>query len=387
MAFYLNAHPKFSCIGLFMFAWLAADAQSSQVFLSKEMIRDEPGRFTGISNLFFFTPDSTVKVLFPKQWKNVETDVLTRTSKPVYIVRMKKTSGDYDYFVDLNNDNRIEEKEQLAFQPYQQYKIADFNITVPNGKGKTGQVAFQVMLAEKYIYARIREQRSGMFNFNNQRYKVILRPQGRGHIAYSKTSSQLFIDLNKDSALDEKWSVGNGNLTPSEKIFPPDPFRIDGKGFIVDSIDAAGEWISIRPFTATEAISEGYTFPALQLMGIDGKSLAIARNKYTLIEMWSIHCSFCESIRGRLNAFQSEMGDQLDWITISREQKDPVAGFIQEHSMNSKIAIATAEQWQYLNPTTTTPLFYLIDGNGNIVLKAAGANTMDVIEMIVKGSK
>src|ERR1700722_1762269 len=93
-------------------------AQQIKISLHVENLTDPPGKFIGISNLFFEKIDSTINFSFPSKWKNIEQDQLIRDDamEPVYIFRVKGNDGAYEYYADLNNDKKITKNERLILK-------------------------------------------------------------------------------------------------------------------------------------------------------------------------------------------------------------------------------------------------------------------------------
>jgi thiol-disulfide isomerase/thioredoxin len=381
--------PKPGCfLMLLLISCSLLNAQHLNITLKSELIHDPPGRFTGITNLFFSPVDSTIQISFPKSWKNAEIDFLVRNSTvyPVPVLRTKDESGNFQYYIDLNNDREIKEPERLNFIPFETYKIADFTITPQPVKGASqrGAIKYQLILAEKYIYGRIHEQRTGSVDLNGKSYKIVIRPFTRNSVNFSKAESQIFIDLNLNSEISEKWQLKDELVVKGEEIYASDPFKVADQGYVIDSIDPGGKWLSLKPTSTTEALALNYKFPLHLLTDTSGISIRLNTSKYTLLELWSIACPHCESIRPALNKLKTDFDDKFDWITISRENYTAVKQFLEKHPMNSGMIGTSGELWNYLNPRIITPLFYLIDTAGSIIFKGSGANMLPVITALIK---
>lgn len=363
-------------------------SQQLKIHLRADTLTDPPGKFTGISNLFFDKVDSSINFSFPAGWKNIEQSPLIENTslEPVYIFRIKENNEEYAYYADLDNNKKITKSDLLTFSVDQAAKIADFQVRTRNlSTGKfTRYVPYQLIVLGKYIYGRIKEQKAGTLTIDNQDYKVIVRPYSRGSVNYSRNESAIFIDFNRDGEIHERWSIDQGRPLPGEGVSYGDPFKIGAKGFIVDSIEENGDWLTLRPYSSNEALEAGYKMPSIDLYDIKGKLLQQAGKKYTLIELWSTSCPFCESIRKRLNALFGDKNSSVDWIAVSRENKQTVNDFLMTHPISAKIAIPKDNQWQTLDPQTATPLFYLVANDGSVIFKGFGADMVNVIELLVK---
>ncbi|HZY35761.1 MAG TPA: hypothetical protein VFE53_03890 [Mucilaginibacter sp.] len=368
--------------------YATALSQPIKIDLRTDTLKDPPGKFIGISNLFFDKVDSSGNFSFPSGWKNIEQAQMIEnlSLEPVSIFRIKDDSGKFSYYVDSDNGKKIAETDLLVFRQSQSNKIAAIKVRTKNlltGKF-TRYVPYEVIISGKYIYGRIKEQKTGVLNVDNNSYKIVVRPYSRSSVNYSLKESSIFIDFNRDGEIHERWSVYQGKPVSGEAVSYEEPFKIGTKGFIVDSLEENGSWLTIRPYNSQEALAVGYKMPSIDFYDINGELLNKASKKYMLIELWSTSCPFCESIRNRLNTLFSDKNSSVDWITISRENKQTVNDFLTTHPISAKIVIPKDNQWKYLNPQTVTPLFYLVANDGTVIFTGSGADMVNVLELLAK---
>jgi hypothetical protein len=362
-----------------------ANSQDIRVRLSNDTLPDIPGKFIGISNLAFEPPDSSVHD-YPSSGQIMECDKLTTTplGKAVYIFRKRNTDGQFDYFVDLNGDGKIDPGEGIKFGNRQNYEIGDFKLAVSYDVSARQKryIPFEIIIADKYVYARINEQKKGYLKLDDKTYLVVARPFSRQSVKYSATGSRIYIDINHDGKINDHWDLNDGRPVASEEVISGDAFSIDGKALMVDSIDKTGEWLFLKPYLSDEGLSMGFKFPAAVFENITGHEMAKISNGYYLIELWSIYCPFCEAVRPKLNTL---IGDhaRVKWFSMCRENEQIASGFLTSHPMEVSQELSQADEWKYLNPQSVTPMFYLLSSDGTVLIKGAGADMYRIISAVI----
>jgi thiol-disulfide isomerase/thioredoxin len=361
------------------------------VSLSRAVLPDT-GQLTGITNIFFDSPDS-LDSRYPRSWKNVEIAGLLNNPEflPVSVIRYTDVSDRIHYVVATNADSSFNQEPSLTFRTVSDISIADARVRITRKASReTWDVAYQIILADKYVYARIAEYRIATIKIGQDHYSILLRPMGRNSPAFSKLGDILcFIDMNNDGAFVAGWTVtSSGTIIPSEEVSISEPFKIGGQDWQVASIDLSGSKLSLRRSSMREGLSIGFKAPRLQFKDLLGAKhdLGESRGKVVLLTFWSTSCHFCEMIRPALNSMVKRYsGNTFAAIALSRETDvNDVKNHLEKHAYEGIVGIPDATYWQRYNGRTITPLFYLIDQNGTLALIGPGASMCPVLQSMIQ---
>ena len=128
--------------------------------------------------------------------------------------------------------------------------------------------------------------------------------------------------------------------------------------------------------------------PDFTLTALDGKSLALHdyRGKVVLLDFWATWCTPCREETPHFVELQRKYGGQgLQVVGVSMDDDDqPVRDFYREFRMNYPVAMGTAHLGQAYGGVLGLPLLFVIDRNGLIVAKYAGAAPLPEVERRVQ---
>jgi thiol-disulfide isomerase/thioredoxin len=351
----------------------------------------DTGQLIGISNIFFEKADS-LDSRYPKGWKNIELANLLNNADffPVNVIRFTDPSGRVRYMI-ADDDFGYDNKAALRFRTVSDISIADARVNIASkSRRETWNVAYQIILADKYVYARIAEYRTASITIGQDHYSILLRPSGRNSPAYSKLGEILcFIDMNHDGHFATDWTITpSGTIIPSEEVSLADPFMLSGQNWQLSSIDLRGSTLSLKRSSTREGLSIGFKAPRLQFEDLLGNkhNLEESRGRVVLLTFWSTSCHFCEKVRPDLNTMiKRYSSNSFSAIALSRETDvNDIKNHLKNHPYEGTLGIPGTTYWQRYNRRTITPMFYLIDQSGNIALKGYGASMSPVLEAMIQ---
>jgi thiol-disulfide isomerase/thioredoxin len=154
------------------------------------------------------------------------------------------------------------------------------------------------------------------------------------------------------------------------------------------SIDSAGTRLGVRPSRTRVAAVEGLESPALSGESLDGARYRLAPRAVavTLIEFWSTECVFSERARPTANDLAaSTRGAGFAWVAVARERdRAAVEQYLVTHPMTAHVVLPDSSAWQEYNPMGITPLFVVVDRQGVVRYRAAGASAIKPVAAKVK---
>jgi thiol-disulfide isomerase/thioredoxin len=343
--------------------------------------------FTGMSNIFF-QPISR-KFSYSENWIEPEVAVLSEADgfKPVYVLRYENSDGETKYLVDTNSDMDFTDENELTFITENNRSVADAVIHIKSiTKNYTIPVNFQIVKIQDWRYGRISEYRQGAISLNGVEYEVQMYPGTRNHPIY-ETSPWLnfLVDLNKDGKFSDRWQIDDGgNLLNSEKIDVTQPFVLNNKTFQIASIDSTGKVVSLKRSEQDSAAAKGFNIPNYKTTTLQNNKadLYTYLDKPTILEFWSTSCPFSEAARPEINQLYESHKDKFNLISIPREKgHDEIENHLKKHHKKGVLLYQDEKIWEELNPLPVSPLYYLIDKNGEIIMKAQGASAVELLEV------
>ena len=358
----------------------------------KRAVLPDTGQLTGITNIFFDKPDS-LHLRYPSGWKNVEIASLLSNEifLPINIIRYTDPSDSIRYVVDIHRHSNFDNKPVLKFRTLPHISIANVPLTITRKSShESWSVAYQVILADGYAYARISEYRLGVVTLGHDRYPILMRPSNRNSPYFSLSGETLcFIDRNRDGYFANNWRIAEGGgILASEEVSLSEPFIVAEQKWEAVSVDSAGTTLLLKRSSKPEALSIGFQAPGLQFADLNGlrHDLAEARGKVVLLTFWSTNCPFSERIRPSLNSMIGQYDSKsFSAIALSRETDvNETKRYLENHPYEGTLGIPDSTMWHTYNSRTTTPLFYLIDRNGTIALIGSGASMVPVLRSMIQ---
>ena len=375
-----DGHPAAAAMGQSTSALRPAASDSMSVSLESKLLPNSAPLF-GISNIFFKAPGTTA-ILCPENWQQVQIADIVEGGRfrPVYAVQYKDASGAVQFAVDADSDKDLTNEKPLAFQREGDSLFADIRVRLveKNGTSATSPVIYQIIRAEKWVYARVREYRTGTLRIGGLSHNVVLRPRSRSKPLFGLADTLLFVDENRD-----------GEMSQAEEVLLSQPFIVGGKKLEAVSLDAAGSRLVLRPSLAETAVAIGFRAPNAGGPDLDGRRHALQdmKGKVVLLEFWSVNCPFADTIRPLINRIADRF-DAADFaaLSIAREPDAAVLrAYLKANPKSSVVLLRNEEAWKTFNPEGATPVCFLIDRDGVIRLRAVGAAAVKTMEDAVAG--
>jgi thiol-disulfide isomerase/thioredoxin len=219
-------------------------------------------------------------------------------------------------------------------------------------------------------------------------YAVAVRPAGRSSpILNINSRVQLLIDADRDGHFRERGVLdAQGHALPSEEIRLDRPFSLDGTRLVATALEEHGGRLRLRRSTVVIAPVVGFMAPPLHGRGVDGRahSLDELRGKVVLLTFWATYCPWSERVRPTLDSLAVRLGDSsFVWVAMARDDdREVIRAHVASHPMLATVLVHDSTSWAEFNPSTITPLFYLIDRGGTVRLveRAAAASSLVVRE-------
>jgi thiol-disulfide isomerase/thioredoxin len=375
-----------------IFALSVAFGQDTIAVSLKTAVLPDTGQLTGITNIFFARVDS-LHARYPSGWRNVEAASLLSNDEffPINIIRYSDHSDSIHYVVDTDSDSNFENEPTLRFRRLPHMLIADAPLKITRkSNSESWNVTYQVILADRYSYARIAEYRVGTLSLAHDHYSILLRPLYRKYPYFSLSGETLcFVDMNSDGYFANNWRITDGGeILASEEVSLSEPFIVAGQKWEAVWIDSAGSTLLLKRSSKNEALSIGFQAPTLQFEDLNGlrHDLTEARGKVVLLTFWSTDCPFSEKVRPSLDSMIHRYDSRsFSAFALSRETDvKEIRSYLEDHPYEGTLGIADSTFWHKYNSRTITPLFYLIDPNGTIALICSGASMVPVLQSMIQ---
>jgi thiol-disulfide isomerase/thioredoxin len=358
-----------------------------RVALAPTRFSNEPP-LIGLSNLMFDTLRAGRLVVKP-EWGTVEVAPLFEGQGyvPVLALRYRQADSVVRIIVDDDADSDFTNNEPLSFRRVGALELADVDVRLRAvaSTSTADRLAMQVVLSAPYTYGRISQYLSGTMKLGENSYAVALRPLGRSSPIEGLTSGvQLLIDADRDGQFREAGIMDTlGNLAPSEQFRADRPFAVGSGKLAAVALEQRGQHLLLRYSAARTSPAVGFSAPPLTGSDIEGRphSLSELRGGVVLLAFWATTCPWSERARPALDSLAARLGSAgFTWVAMARDtSRDVLRAHIATHPMSAIVLAADSSAWVEYNPNIITPLFYLIDREGNTRLVERGANALAVI--------
>ncbi|MDH4270418.1 MAG: TlpA family protein disulfide reductase [Candidatus Aminicenantes bacterium] len=358
------------------------------------MILPNSAPLYGMTNIFFEDPGSSA-IRRLETWKDVKLARIVGNPalKPVDALQYRDETGTVQIVVDTDSDGDWQDEKRLVFERSGDSLFADFKIRFvpPDGNAPSADpVSYQIIRTGPYVYARIREYRTGRLQIGDDSYAVLLRPESRENPLYGSGRTLLFIDLDRNGEIAQFWEERKtGELMPSEQVSVAQPFLLAGRKFEVESLDPEGTQLILKPTTVDIGVSPGFLAPSLEAQDLEGRihSLQDLRGKVVLLEFWSVDCPWADTVRPLINAVAEKFkGPEFAVLSVARE-KDPTVlrDYLKAKPKSTIVLRRDDNAWKIFNPDGMTPLCFVLDRGGVIRLIAPGARSQKALEAAIAG--
>jgi hypothetical protein len=361
-----------------------------RVLLTKKLYPNAKPYY-GMRNIFF-SETKDVPARYPTKWQDVSLAPIIQHDglKTIYAARYRDDSGEFRFVVDRNADLNFQDEAELQFSLFEDILIADVEIEIHHSNKLPAddlKVDYQLLRIEQYFYARVREYWEGTLVLKDEPYQITLRPRSIKFPILGVTSNTICsIDINQDRQMNESWKIEkDGRLIASELIDITGPFLVGETRLRAVSLEESGQFLNLRSTDEIEGTAVGFRGPDFAAVDIDGmeRNLSFADHNLLLLEFWSIHCPWSEIVRPGINALM-EKHPNLSVLSLSKEKdSEEIREFMTAYDSKSLILLRNDSAWHTYNPTIATPMFYLFDRTGTILIKGRGASMLPIIEKIL----
>jgi thiol-disulfide isomerase/thioredoxin len=343
---------------------------------------------TGISNLMFDTlGSSALRVKRERGTVEVAPVFEGVGFAPVYAIRYHDADSVQRIVVDADTDSDFTNNVPLVFRHAGSVDIADIAITLRSSSRERpdGRLAMQIIVAAPYTYGRISEYRRGTIAVAGHSYAMTLRSPSRSSPVIDLTSRpQLFIDADRDGHIRERGVADEtGRALLSEEVRIDRPFSLGGTNLVVTAFDAQTNQLHLRSSAASVAPAVGLIVPPLVGRDLNGvaHSLKELRGKVVLVSFWATTCPWSEQARPALDSLAARLGNSsFAWLAMARDdERELIRAHVSTHPMSATVLTRDSTAWMEFNPSTITPLFYLIDRRGKVRLVESGAGAVTLV--------
>ena len=109
----------------------------------------------------------------------------------------------------------------------------------------------------------------------------------------------------------------------------------------------------------------------LRTLAGDTCTLADFTGKPTVINYWASWCSPCLAEMGQFRSLYADYGDKVNFLFITNEKRTDVAKFVKKKNLDLPVYLPIKRYPEQLS-TNTLPVTFLIDAEGNILMRKSG---------------
>lgn len=322
---------------------------------------DEPGGWT---NLFFtggaITPEGSVAVFAE-----------TASGLTIEVVRRDDGGGEMQYSFRVPSA-RVE--EVLEFVPTELGQCATVELDL---EGTAHPLRLQIATAEEWVYGRIAEYRAGHLAIDGFNAWIEVHPRGRAAIGLNVLKdAEIFVGRDGTGSI-RRFSerLETGEVLFSDQV--GEAFRLGETAFAVDSLSTDSRRLYLSQLQDAALPYRGFVAPEFVGTDLDGNAYDLADHlgQLVVIEFWSTECVFSEMARPHSNQLGAELkAANGNLILMARESDVEMLNVhLQAHPRSSTVLVRDEETWQRWNPETATPLYFVIDSEGRVLLRERGA--------------
>ncbi len=109
----------------------------------------------------------------------------------------------------------------------------------------------------------------------------------------------------------------------------------------------------------------------LRTLGGDTCTLADFAGKPTIINYWASWCAPCLAEMGQFRSLYADYADKVNFVFVTNEKRTDVAKFVKRKNLNLPVYLPIKKYPEQLS-TSTLPVTFLIDAEGNILMRKSG---------------
>ena len=109
----------------------------------------------------------------------------------------------------------------------------------------------------------------------------------------------------------------------------------------------------------------------LRTLGGDTCTLADFVGKPIVLNYWASWCSPCLAEMGQFRSLYADYADKVNFIFVTNEKRTDVANFVKKKKLDLPVYLPIKRYPEQLS-TSTLPVTFLIDAEGNILMRKSG---------------
>jgi thiol-disulfide isomerase/thioredoxin len=325
---------------------------------------DQPGGWT---NLFFTGDADTAE-------GSVAVFAETASGLMIEVVRRDDGSGEMQYSFRVSP---VRAEQVLEFAPTELGRCATAELHV---EGVAHPLRMQVATAEEWVYGRIAEYRAGYMATDGFNARIEIHPRSRAAIGLN-TLENVEIFVSRDGT--DEIRTASQRLETGEVLFSDEAgeaFLLGKTAFAIDSLSTDSRRLYLSEIDDAALPYRGFEAPEFAGTDLDGNPhhLSDHLGEVVVIEFWSTECVFSEIARPQANHLAAELeATSGTLIAMARESDVEMLNVhLESHPRASIVLLRDEETWQRWNPETATPLYYVIDSDGRVLLRERGARAV-----------
>lgn len=246
-------------------------------------------------------------------------------------------------------------------------------------------VRLQVAISadQRYAYGRVAEYREGRLAAGGSERRVEVWPAGRNAVRLDALGAvEIFVAGASGSPITRAARLDtDGTARPSDLV--SGAFALDGVRFVVDSVRGGGTHLVLLRVGDVTMAARGFRAPAFVGRRLDGTrfELPARPGRLTVIEFWATDCPFSARARPEVVRLATalEAGGGA-FVTMARDiAAADVRAHLTTNPRGGTALLQDSTTWEQWNPRAVTPLFYVLDADGRILLRESGASVVPLV--------
>jgi hypothetical protein len=325
---------------------------------------DQPGGWTNL----FFTGDAD------RAEGSVAVFAETASGLMIEVVRRDDGSGEMQYSFRVSS---VHAEQVLEFAPTELGRCATAELHL---EGMAYPLRMQVATAEEWVYGRIAEFRAGHIATDGFNARIEIHPRSRAAIGLNALANVDFF-VTRDGT--DEIRTASRRLETGEVLFSDEAgeaFLLDKTAFAIDSLSTDSRRLYLSEIDDVALPYRGFIAPEFAGMDLEGNAHVLSDylGEVVVIEFWSTECVFSEVARAEANHLAAELDAARGTLFAMARESDVelLNVHLNSHPRASIVLLKDEETWQRWNPETATPLYYVIDSDGHVLLRERGARAV-----------
>jgi len=237
-------------------------------------------------------------------------------------------------------------------------------------------IRYSIRLEQKYyLLVGLGESMAGQLPMGGPTDSIRLVNERASPVYTNASRSQLIFMLPGSTEPERRYNLG-------------DVFTLHDSSFVATRITPLGDSLYVLPLTARTrqhyGVAEGSRLPTNALRDLNDKPVELAASpRRVLLDFWGTWCAPCRELTPDLQALHQANQKSLRLVSIALDDKEPVAKYLQEHTMPwEQVAISRAQTSNTLIDQLRVeayPTFILVE-NGLIVYRGTGKPGLQAVQ-------